>query len=294
MVSLELVVQAIIDGLTLGLIYAIAALGLSLAFGVMHVINVAHGDFIILSAFLIYWFLLILGSQSIALALLVAIPTIIILASLGYMIQRFLVNRIIEGPPLSTLLFFFGFMILMPNLMIILFGPFTRTLIIPELAFSYEILGVKLSASRLFSLLMASFVIVLTLALLYRTRIGMAIRATAQNREAASICGIDIKNTYSMTLAVAFALASLSGLLAGLNFAFAPTHGPIYTLLSFFVVVLGGMGYPPGTILAGLILGLAQTLISTFLGTTFVYAFVFLLLYLILLLRPRGLLGRGI
>ena len=294
MVSLELVVQAIIDGLTLGLIYAIAALGLSLAFGVMHVINVAHGDFIILSAFLIYWFLLILGSQSIALALLVAIPTIIILASLGYMIQRFLVNRIIEGPPLSTLLFFFGFMILMPNLMIILFGPFTRTLIIPELAFSYEILGVKLSASRLFSLLMASFVIVLTLALLYRTRIGMAIRATAQNREAASICGIDIKNAYSMTLAVAFALASLSGLLIGLNFAFAPTHGPIYTLLSFFVVVLGGMGYPPGTILAGLILGLAQTLISTFLGTTFVYAFVFLLLYLILLLRPRGLLGRGI
>ena len=294
MVSLELVVQAIIDGLTLGLIYAIAALGLSLAFGVMHVINVAHGDFIILSAFLIYWFLLILGSQSIALALLVAIPTIIILASLGYMIQRFLVNRIIEGPPLSTLLFFFGFMILMPNLMIILFGPFTRTLIIPELAFSYEILGVKLSASRLFSLLIAGFVIVLTLALLYRTRIGMAIRATAQNREAASICGIDIKNAYSMTLAVAFALASLSGLLIGLNFAFAPTHGPIYTLLSFFVVVLGGMGYPPGTILAGLILGLAQTLISTFLGTTFVYAFVFLLLYLILLLRPRGLLGRGI
>jgi branched-chain amino acid transport system permease protein len=294
MIPLELLTQSIIDGLALGLIYVIAALGLSLAFGVMHVINVAHGDFIVFSAFLAYWFLLVVGSQSIVFVLMASIPVIVVLATLGYMIQRFAVNRIIEGPPLSTLLFFFGFMIMMPNLSIILFGPYTRTLIMPELSFSYDVIGLKISASRMFSLLAAIIVIAFVLVLLYKTRIGMAIRATAQNREAALLCSINIKNVYSVTLALAFALASFSGLLVGLNFAWAPAHGATYTLLAFFTVVLGGMGYLPGTILAGLILGLAQTLISTFLGTTFVYAFVFLLLYLVLLLRPKGLLGRGI
>lgn len=294
LVSVDLIIQTLIDGVTLGFAYAIAALGLSLVFGVMHVINVAHGDFIVLAAFLSYWTILHLGQPSLSLALFSLIPVIIFMAVVGYVLQMLLVNRVIEGPPLATLLLFFGFMIMMPNVSILVFGPYTRTLIIPELATSLELLGIKFSLSRMFTLLLAITIIVSSLLLLYRSKIGLAIRATAQNREAALICGINVKHVYAVTLSIGLILAGLSGFIIGVNFAFAPQHGAVYTLLSFFVVVLGGMGYLPGTILAGLLVGLAQTLISVFLGTTFVYAFVFLLLYLMLLLRPRGLLGKGV
>ncbi len=291
---MELLVQALIDGLTLGLIYSLAALGLSLAFGIMHIINVAHGDLMILGAFMIYWlFYLIGGSGSILTLLALSLGVSTFLGLIGYGFQRCVVNRVIERAPLLSLLLFFGLMLILPNLMIILWGPYARTLIMPELSYTIDLLVVKLSLNRLITLIISVTTIIILMIWVYRTKTGIAIRATAQNREGAIICGVDIKHIYSLVLAVAFFLAGFSGLLLNLNFSFTPVQGVIYTLLTFLIVVLGGMGYPPGTIVSGLLIGLLQAFISTFLGTTFVYAFIFLILYLTLLLRPKGILGRG-
>lgn len=295
---MELIAQVVLDGLALGLIYAMAALGLSLAFGVMHVINVAHGDMIVLSAFIIYWIIAILGASlgvnGILVLLLAGFIAALTMFILGYILQLYVVNRVIEGPPLTTLLLFFGIMLILPNLMTILWGPYTRTIIIPELTQNISILSVKVPLSRIFTIIFSLIVLSALIMWLYRTKTGIAIRATAQNREAALICGVNIKHIYALTLAISISLTGFAGLLVGINMAFAPTHGFIYTLFAFLIVVLGGMGYPPGAIVGGIIIGYIQVLISTFLGTTFVYAFVFLALYLTLLLRPRGILGRGV
>lgn len=265
-----------------------------MAFGVMHIINVAHGDIMILAAFMIYWIFFSIPNASIYNLFLIALLVPAVLALIGYIFQRYIVNRLIEGPPLSTLLLFFGLMLVLPNAIIVLWGPYTRSIILPELSYAVSIGLIKISLNKILTLVLSTALIAVVMLLLQKSRIGIAIRATAQNREGAVICGVNIKHIYSLVLAIAFFLEGFAGFLIAINYAFTPVQGVIYTLFGFLVVVLGGMGYLPGAVLAGILIGLLQAFISSYLGTTFAYAIIFLILYLTLLLRPRGLLGRGI
>ncbi len=288
-VSGPLLVQSIIDGLVLGLIYSIAAVGLSLAFGVMHIINVAHGDFIILGSLLTYTFYTAGLNPLLSLPLVGAVGAII-----GYSLQRFVVNRIVAGPPLATLVFFFGLAIALPNIYIMIWGPFSKSVTVPYLAKALTVGPVNLSLARVASAAIALVTIAATLFVYYRTRLGLAMRATIQNREAAALFGVNVSSIYALVLAMSLVLATLSGGLIAMSLAFSPVQGPLYTLLTFLIVVLGGMGYPLGSIVAGILMGLIQSIAATFLGPAYVYALMFLLLYIVLLISPKGLLRRGI
>ncbi|MEB3779283.1 MAG: branched-chain amino acid ABC transporter permease [Desulfurococcales archaeon] len=285
-----LVLQSIVDGVILGLIYALAAMGLSLAFGVMHIINVAHGDFIILGSFLTYTVASIIGLDP-----LLGVPLALAVGGLiGYGLQRYVVNRIIEGPPLASLVFFFGLAIALPNIYIIIWGPFSRSVTAPYLSATYNLGPVSLSFAKIVAVVIAIAAIALTLAIYYRTKLGLAMRATIQNRQAALVFGVNIYSVYSVALAISLMLAGLAGSLIAMTLAFSPVQGALYTLLSFLIVVLGGMGYIVGSLIAGLIMGLIQSITATYLGSAYVYAIMFMLLYIVLLISPKGILGRGV
>ena len=290
MVADPLFLQTLVDGIMLGLIYALAAVGLSLSFGVMHVINVAHGEFIILGAFLTYIIWGFLGLNP-----LYSLPVIVVVNGLlGYLLQYHVVNKLLVGPPLASLVFFFGLAIALPNIYIILWGPFSRSVVDPILGMSISIYSINTSLARIFSSVLAVVVISIILYVLYKTRFGIGIRAATQNREAAMILGINIYKLYAYVFSISLILAGLAGFAIATTMAFTPVQGPVYTLLTFLIVVLGGMGYVPGSIVAALFIGLAQTFIASYLSSLYVYAFAFLLLYAILLISPRGILRRGI
>lgn len=282
--------QPIIDGLTLGLIYSIAASGLSLAFGVMHIVNVSHGDFIILGAYISYTIWVMLGFNP----LVALLPAAIVLGVIGYISQKYLVYKLIGGPPLATLVLFFGLSISIPNIVIIVWGPYSRTIIDSFMFKKYDLFFISLTLGKILTILVSLAILLGLLYFLYRTQLGVAIRASSQNREGALVCGIDVNKIYQITMAISFALAGVSGVLIAVNSAFTPVQGPVYTLLSFLIVVLGGMGYVPGSIVSAFFIGIAQSMISSFLGSTYVYALVFVILYLSLLIMPRGILGKGI
>lgn len=286
----QLLMQSIVDGLILGSIYALAAMGLSLAFGIMHVINVSHGDFMVLGAFITYIIWSWLGVNP-----LLALPLVMLInGSIGFLLQRYLVNRIVEAPPLTTLVFFFGLTIALPNLYILLWGPFSRSIVSPYLTSPLIFGGVSISLAKLLALVVAVASIVAALLILNKTKLGLAMRATAQDREASLMLGINIHNIYAAALSFSLVLAGISGSLIAVTAAFTPVQGATYTLLTFLIVVLGGMGYIYGSIVGGLLMGLIQVLVATYVGALYVYAIMFLILYIILLISPKGILRRGI
>jgi branched-chain amino acid transport system permease protein len=285
-----LFIQTFVDGIILGLIYALAAVGLSLSFGVMHVINVAHGEFIILGALLTYIVWTSLGLSPIySILLIIAVNGLI-----GFLLQYFVVNRLLTGPPLASLVFFFGLAIALPNVYIILWGPFSRSVTDPLLSRSVSIYFINISLAKIVSSVLSILSLSIVLYLLYKTRFGIGIRAAVQNRDAAMILGINIYRLYAYVFSLSLILAGVAGYAIATTMAFTPVQGPIYTLLTFLIVVLGGMGYVIGSIVAALLIGLAQTFIATYLSSLYVYAFAFLLLYMILLISPKGILRRGI
>jgi len=156
------------------------------------------------------------------------------------------------------------------------------------------LLGAHIPVLHLITLIIALLSIYGLFIFLQKTKIGTAIEATAQDREAARLLGVDIKRIYAITFAIGAGLAALGGALLSSMFSIFPNMGITYTLLAFFVVVLGGMGYLPGTFIGALALGIAQSFIVVYLGARHTYMLTFLMLYLLLVFRPKGILGRGI
>lgn len=283
-------IQALVNGILFGSVYVLLSVGLSFTFGVMHIINVAQGDLVILGAYLTYWMYLMYYIDP-----LLIVPVLFILFfMLGYVMQGLLVNKIMEAPPLMNLVFFFGFSILLSNISLILWGPFTRILTTGLSGASIEVYGVSIPIVRLEAFTVSTLIIILLYVFLKRTRIGMAIVATYQNREAAKLMGIDVNKMYKITLGIGFGTAGVAGSLIAQITSFHPPLGPLYTLFAFFITVMGGMGYLPGTFIGGLILGLLQSYIMTYYNPVLVYFLAFLVLYIILLIRPRGIFGRGV
>ena len=286
----SMLIQALINGILFGGVYVLLSVGLSLTFGVMHIINVAQGDLVILGAYLTYWMYLMYHIDP-----LLMVPVLFMsFFALGYIMQGFLVNRLIESPPLMSLVFFFGFSILLSNISLILWGPFTRILTTELSGASIELYNVSIPILRLAAFMISIIVIIMLYLFLKKTRIGIAIVATYQNREAAKLMGIDVSKMYKITLGIGFGTAGVAGALISQITSFHPPLGVLYTLFAFFITVMGGMGYLPGTFIGGLILGLLQSYIMTYYNPVLVYFLAFLMLYIILLTRPKGIFGKGV
>ncbi|RME49135.1 MAG: branched-chain amino acid ABC transporter permease [Chloroflexi bacterium] len=262
------------------------ALGLSLIWGVMDVINVAHGAFIMLGAYTTYW-LFQAGIDP-----LVSLPISLgLLFILGFLLQKYLINLVIRAELFITLLLTFGIEILIVNLARVVWTANVR-----RVATSYSGASISIGELTVPLVRVVAFVIALILAgalfvLLERTRMGRAIRATSQDLLAARLTGTNVSNTYAITFGLGAGLAGAAGSLWSMLFPITPTMGGVLTLKSFVVSVIGGLGTMAGPVIGGLVLGVAENFTSAYIGPTFPNLVSFGLLVITLILRPRGILG---
>ena len=277
--------QVVVSGLLAGALYALVALGLGVIFGVMRVINVAHGTLLMLGAYVTFWWFQLLGVNP-YLSLFVSMALMFLV---GMALQRILIRRVVGAPELSSLLLTFGISIALVNLAQLAFTSDLRS--VEYLTGSFVLGPFNFSKSRTIACLFAVGIAALAAWFLQRTKLGKAIRATAQNSEVALVCGIDVPRVHLYAFGLASALASAGGTLVAVMVAIQPEMGGVYTFKSFLVIVLGGAGNFKGALLGGVLLGLVEQLASLFWTTQVSEAVAYVLLVVVLLLRPTGLLG---
>ncbi|MBM4333911.1 MAG: branched-chain amino acid ABC transporter permease [Deltaproteobacteria bacterium] len=282
--------QSLVNGLLLGGIYAACSAGFALAFGVMGVVNLSHGDFVMLGAFITYWLFVLAGMDPF-----LTLPfTLLFLFIIGFFMQKLAINRLVGSPPIMSYLLTFGLHLVIANLALRTWTADFRTVQTSYSGLTIIFAGLVLPYSRLATFALAMIVIGGLYLLLYRTETGRAIRATAQDREMAQLMGIKIFKIYTLTFALAAAITGLAGSLISSTFVIHPQMGLPFTITAFCVVVLGGMGYVPGTLWGGIILGVVESLATTYLTAGISLSLTFFLLLLMLIFRPGGILGKGI
>lgn len=281
----NMILQVAVSGLLAGGLYALVALGLSLVFGVMRVINVAHGTLLMLGAYVTYWLFALLGMNPFV-SLIVSIPVLFVV---GVILQKLFVHRVVYAPELSSLLLTFGISIVIANVAMLAWSADYRS--VEFLTGAFVIGEIALSKPRLVSFLVALALTGLAFLFLQQTKTGKAIRATSQHRDVAQVCGIDVRRIDLITFGLGAALAGAGGSLVSVMFAVYPEMGQLYVFKSFLVIVLGGAGNYPGAFFGGLILGLVEGLASLFLTAQLSEVIAYVLLVVVLLVRPQGLLG---
>jgi branched-chain amino acid transport system permease protein len=280
-----MVLQMVVSGLLAGGLYALVALGLSLVFGVMRVINLAHGALLMLGAYTTYWLFALFGLNPF-LSLLVSVPMLFVV---GAILQSLFVHRVVEAPELSSLLLTFGISIFIANVAMLAWSSDYRS--VEFLTGSFILGQIAVSKPRLISFVTALGLTGLAFLFLHRTKIGKAIRATSQHRDVAQICGINVRRIDVITFGLGAGLAGAGGSLVSVMFAVYPEMGLIYVFKSFLVIALGGAGNYPGAFFGGLLLGLVEGLASLFLTAQLSEVIAYIFLVIVLLVRPAGLLG---
>jgi len=280
--------QILLDGILIGGIYAAFAVGFSLVFGVINVVNLAHGEFIMLGSFITYWLFQLYHIEPF-----LTIPVSFgILFVLGYYLQKYLINPIVDAE-LMTLLLTFGLMMVIANTALTVWTPDYRSVEAAYVGANFPFMGLTVSYVRLVTFVAAIVIIVGLTMFLQKTDVGRAIRATAQNRERAILLGINSGRIYSLTFAIGAALAGVAGSLLSLSFVIFAAMGSEYLLFCFCITVLGGMGYIPGALLGGMLLGVINSVCTYYLTVGMMYVIVFIILFVILVVRPTGLFGKG-
>jgi len=277
--------QSLATGILIGGVYALMASGLSLIFGVMDIANAAHASFAVLSAYIVYWFYVKYGVNPI----LGSIFSIVLLFIIGVALYRFVVSRVSE---LMAFTLLFMISMFMENTMVFTWTNLYRRIVIKALSRSFEICGVYLPLDRLVAFAIAIGAVGLLAYILKYTYFGKAVRATMQNIEAASLMGIDVKRIYIITFGLGIVLAGIAGVMLGIIYPFYPAVAASWIGLLFAIVVFGGLGSLPGTLLASLILGVANSLVSTYYSSSWAPMIAFLVLIITLWIRPSGLFGR--
>ncbi len=285
---MDLLLQVLINGILQGGLYAIVALGLALVWGVLNIVNLSHGAFIMLGAYISWYSFHWLGVDPF-----LGLPiTAVLMFLVGYAIQRGILNLIVRAPMFNTLLITFGLEVVLTYLAQLVFSADFRTINPSYSGRNMTVLGITIPLVRLAACVMA---IVLTLIMWYfllHTRLGRAIRATAQNLSAARLYGVEPRHLYAVTFGLGLALAGAAGGLYGTVSQINPYIGATLTAKSFAIAIIGGLDTPLGVIAGGLILGLIESLTTLYIGPTFADVASFGVLVLVLIVRPTGLLGR--
>jgi branched-chain amino acid transport system permease protein len=285
-----LLVQTLVDGLILGGIFSLSAVGFSLIFGVLGIVNLAHGVFVLGGAYIGLALRETLGLDPLA-----AVPVVFAaLFLLGALFQLTLVSAAVRrGSLMTSLLITFGLSLVLRDVVILAFGPDIRTLHSDWILGTIHVGGIVIDGARATGLIASLALLGLLSLALYRLRIGRAIRATAQQSFAAGLCGVDARGIYALTFGVSAGFAGASGIVIGIINPFSPYDDAYWTLNAFVTVVLGGIGSPVGALIGGLLLGEISTLSSQYVGPLYPNVFIFCTLLAMLLLRPNGLLGNA-
>lgn len=278
----------VVMGILLGGLYAVIALGLSLVFGVVKEMNIAHGDFVILGSYIAYSALTSFGIDPI-ISLVIGVPLLFVI---GFAVQKYLLNRTYRVSADATLIMTFGISIILQNTFQLIWSPMSMGLSTPYSMESLIIGPIRVPLVYFLNFLVAVIVMVVISEFLKRSYLGCAIRAAAQNRKAANLMGINTYRIYAFTFAIAMALAAIAGVFLGLTFPFTPVSGTSFLIIAFGVVVLGGLGSIIGTFIGGIFFGLAQTLGGYFFGITAQMLVAYVMVLLALVVIPRGIFGR--
>jgi len=282
------VMQVLINAVVLGCLYACIAIGFSLVWGVLNVINLIHGSFIVLGSYLALGLYQALGILP-WYALIVAAPVFFVL---GYLLQRLLLNRVIDAPVLVTLTLTFGLDLILNNAMIYFFKADYRKLTLSPPTGSISMFDVVVPVDRLIATVAALALTGLLYLLLRRLRVGRAIVAVRLDRDAAVLMGVDVKSIYAIAFGLGAALAGCAGVLMALIYPISPLSSSTFLGKAFVVCVLGGLGSVSGALAGGLLLALVEGVGTTFLGPQHATTLSFVLLIIFLIARPQGLLGR--
>lgn len=286
----SLFLQQVFNGLIVGSLYCLIAIGLTMIFGVMRISNFAHGDFSMLGAYIALYFIAVVSGWFGWIGSLVAAA--IGVGIIGFFVERFLFRHLLtRWTDIDIIMLSIGLFILLENGARLVFGPTPKMIPDPFGNTSVNLLVVSTSTLRLLSFVISCVAIFLLQLFLIKTKVGVAIRATSQNRNAALLMGINISFIYSLTFVVGSALAGFGGVLYGTIFAIFPTMGAMPTLKAFAVTILGGMGNIRGAIFGGFILGVAETLGGNYISMQYKNAIGFIMIILVLLVIPNGLFG---
>jgi branched-chain amino acid transport system permease protein len=284
-----LYLNIIIAGLLTGLVYGLMALGLSVIFGVIRVVNFAHGEMMVVAMYATYLASTVTGLDP----LLMLAPVTLLLFLLGYALQRVLINRYIARPDHEQFLLLLALATIITASLLMGFGPDARNVQLDYAYDSYQIGSLLLDKVRVIAAAGAALGAAALWAFFRFTRTGKAIRACADNQIGAQVVGLDVKRLYAITFGLGAACVGAAGALMLLLVDVEPYIATDYTLLAFIIVILGGLGSMPGALLGGVLVGVSEALSGFVIEPSFKSAFSFALLILVLLVRPQGLLGRA-
>jgi branched-chain amino acid transport system permease protein len=279
--------QSLISGILIGGVYALIGIGLTIIFGVMRVINFAHGDLLMLGMYVTY-FLFSLMHIDPFVSIVIVMPLMFLF---GAFLQKVFINRALNALPQNQILLTIGMGLVMSNSVMLAFTSDYKILSTTYSSSSVTVLGISISEPLVVSFVITLFITGALYWFLYRTDRGQAIRATAQDREAAQLMGINVKRMSIIAFGLGTALAAAAGALIAPTYYIFPQVGSVFTLKAFVITVLGGMGSIVGATLGGVLIGIAESVGGVYFGSGWKDVIVFILFLLVLLFKPSGLLG---
>jgi branched-chain amino acid transport system permease protein len=281
--------QSLLSGVLVGGVYALVGIGLTIIFGVMRVINFAHGDLLMVGMYLTYFIFTLLHIDPFV-SILVSIPLMFLF---GAFLQRVFINRVLGSLPQNQILLTIGLGLIMSNTVMMLFTSDYRILTTSYSSGSVKIWGLSVSEPLFISFLITAAITAFLYWFLLKTDTGQAIRATAQDREAAQLMGINVKRMSVLAFGIGAALSGTAGALISPTYYIFPQVGGAFTLKAFVIVVLGGMGSIVGATLGGIVIGATESLAAVYISSGTKELVVYVLFLLVLLFRPAGLLGKS-
>jgi branched-chain amino acid transport system permease protein len=287
-VPAEIYLNVAVSGLLTGLVYGLMALGLSVIFGVVRVVNFAHGEMMTIAMYLAIGLFSGFGLDP----LVTMVPIAAVLFVLGYGMQMGLINPFINRPEHSQFMLLVAVAIIFVNLLLIIFGPDARSVQTSYSFDSFMIGRLIVDATKVYAGAAAIAVAAFLFAFFQFAPVGKAIRACADNYTGALVVGLDVKRLYALTFGIGAACVGAAGAMLVLLIDVTPPLGPAYTLLAFIIVITGGLGSMPGALLGGVLIGLTEALAGLFFTPSAKSMFAFAILVLVLLFRPQGILGK--
>ncbi|MET1101361.1 MAG: branched-chain amino acid ABC transporter permease [Pyrodictiaceae archaeon] len=284
------IIAAAVDGVLIGSVYGLIGVGLALIWGVMEVINFAHGDYMMLGALTTYFLFTLAGIDP-----LVSAPlSFAIVFLLGVLTQRAAINRILDAPLLTQIAVTFAILLIIRYGVEALLGPYTRRIVSWYANIYYYLGPVVIPLPKLISFIVSIIVAIGLYVFLFKTRTGIALRATSQNRIVAQLMGINVYRMYEIAFGIGVGVAALAGSLLALFYPIFPEMGAFFALIAFIVVVLGGFGSVFGAYVGGIIVGLTETLSALFIEPALKDVVAFMLFIIIILVKPTGLFGKKV
>ncbi len=286
-ITAPLLIVNIIWGVAIGCIYILLATGLNLIFGVMKLVNFAHGQLLMISAFLT-WAISVSAGLNVYVAMVVSMAVV---ALLGVAVERLSFRRVLGTDKLNEIFVSLGLIYIFENFAMLIWGPDTKQIVSPFNGMSIDLPGMSITYDRAIAFLVVIVSLVVFGLLIQKTKIGLAMRATSQKSTTAMLMGINVEKIYMITFAIGAALAAIAGALYGTIFNFDFQVGAMPTTIAFAIIIMGGLGSIKGAIVGGLLYGIAEQLANLLIGGTWGSAIAFVLLIVVLIIKPNGIFG---